>query len=84
MDPFAVIMLAVVGFALIALIAIGLWYPGNGAEQVDWKTARAHAEADAAAESEDLMQMLDAANARRRSRGEPELSLEQLIRDVEG
>ncbi|HEY4279030.1 MAG TPA: hypothetical protein VGM91_12450 [Conexibacter sp.] len=81
MDPFAVIMIVVVGLVVVALIALGLWYPGSGAEQVGWRTARAHAEAEAAAENEDLTQMLEAANARRRSRGEQELTVEQLLQE---
>jgi hypothetical protein len=63
------------------LIAIGLWmwllgkyYPGSGLEQVGLKSAREITETREALEAEDLEQMIAARNARRRARGEPEVS----------
>jgi hypothetical protein len=63
------------------LIAIGLWmwllgkyYPGSGLEQLGLKSAREITETREALEAEDLEQMIAARNARRRARGEPEVS----------
>lgn len=80
MDPFAATILAIVAFVLIVVVALGIFYPGSGAAQVGWRTPRQHAEAEAALDSEDLEQMLEAANSRRRARGERELTVEGLLR----
>jgi hypothetical protein len=76
-DPFAVIILA--GFA-----ALGLWIAvlgkvsGRSLEQLDWKSAHEVTESREALEAEDLSQMLEAHNARRRRRGEAEVTVEDL------
>lgn len=72
-------MTGVVAVIVIAIVALGIFYPGTGAAQVGWRTPREHADAEAAREDEDLQQMLEAANARRRARGEPELTVDALI-----
>lgn len=79
MDLFAAIMFGLVAAIVIAVVALGIWYPGSGAAQVGWRTPREHAEREASLDSEDLEQMLEAANARRRARGEPELTVEGLL-----
>lgn len=79
MHPFTAIMLALFALVLVAVVVIGIWYPGSGAEQLGWRSQRAHAEDDAAADAEDLRQLLEATNRRRRARGEPELTVEGLI-----
>jgi hypothetical protein len=81
MDPFAVIMFGLVGLLLVALVALGLFYPGSGAEQVRWRPTRSP-EVEAENEVDDLQQMLDAANERRRARGKPERSLADVERSV--
>jgi hypothetical protein len=58
-----------------ALYALGRWYPGSGAEQVDWRPTRSP-EVEAALELDDIDQMLEAQNARRRATGRPELTEE--------
>ena len=73
MDPFAVIILGSVGGLLVALLLIGRFTPGSGAEQVDWRPTRS-VETEVQNEIDDLDQMLEAANRRRRSRGEAELT----------
>lgn len=81
MDGFALIVfggLAAVGFVLYL---IGRQYPGSGAEQLDWKPARSY-ETQVELEIEDLDQMLDAANRRRRRRGQEELTEEHISRRV--
>ena len=68
-------MFVVFGFivALGILLALGKWYPGSGAEQVDWRPTRS-AEVEAELELDDVDQMLEAQNARRRASGRPERS----------
>ena len=71
----------IVAAIVIAIVALGIFYPGSGAAQVGWRTPRQHADEEAARDSEDLEQMLEAANARRRARGEPELTVDGLIEE---
>jgi hypothetical protein len=76
-DPFAVILLA--GFAALAIWIIVLGrYSGRGLEQLDWKSSREVTETREALEAEDLAQMLEAHNARKRRRGETEETVEDL------
>ena len=81
LDPFAVIMTVLVGGLLLFLIALGLLVPGSGAKQLDWKPTRS-AEVEVQNEIDDLDQMLEAANARRRRRGAVELTEESLHVEV--
>jgi uncharacterized protein YkwD len=76
-DPFVVIMAGLVGGLLIALILLGLFYPGSGADQVHWRPTRS-VEVEVQNEIDDLDQMLAAANAKRRARGVTELTEEGL------
>jgi hypothetical protein len=76
-DPFALIMLGGVAALLIALLLLGRFYPGSGAEQLDWRPTRS-AEVEVANDADDLSQMREAINRRRRARGEPELTEEDL------
>jgi hypothetical protein len=79
MDGFLVFVtiLLVLGIFL----AIGKWYPGSGAEQVDWRPTRSP-ELEAELELDDVDQMLEANNARRRASGRPELSEDGLRQQV--
>jgi hypothetical protein len=81
-DPFVVIMGGIVGGLLVSLVLLGLFHPRSGADVVDWKPTRS-AEVDLQNEIDDLDQMLEATNARRRRRGEPELT-EAGLRDEVG
>lgn len=81
-EPFALIMTGLVGGMLIFLILLGLYYPGNGARQLDWKPTRS-AELEVQNEIDDLDQMLEAANARRRKRGASELTEDSLYAQVQ-
>ena len=63
------------------LMAIGHYYPGTGAEQLDWKPTRSY-EDEVRLELEDVDQMLEAQNERRRRSGRPELSEDQLQAEV--
>jgi hypothetical protein len=88
-DPFAVVIFSGIAAVVIAVWLIGRFYPGSGLEQLGMKTAREISETREYLESEDLRQMLTAHNARRRARGEREvtetdleLRVAQDMRDV--
>jgi len=72
------------GFAILIglLLAVGRLYPGTGAEQLDWKPTRSH-EAEIELELEDIEQMLELQNERRRRRGVPELTEDEVRLEVE-
>ena len=80
-DTFALIMTGLVGGLLLFLILLGVFYPGSGARQLDWKPTRS-AETEVQNEIDDLDQMLEAANERRRRRGEAELTEDTLHEQV--
>jgi hypothetical protein len=77
LDPFAIILLAAFA-ALVLWILVLAKFSGRGLEQVDWKSPREVTESRDALEAEDLTQMLEAHNARRRRRGEGEVTVEEL------
>jgi hypothetical protein len=77
MDEFGVFVLGMGLVVLAILLAIGKWYPGTGAEQVDWRPTRSP-ELEAELELDDIDQMLEAQNARRRASGRPELTEEDV------
>ena len=81
MDEFAVFVLF--GFLVVLgiFLALGKWYPGSGAEQVHWRPTRSP-ELEAQLEVEDIDQMLEAQNARRRASGRPELTEEDVRAQV--
>jgi hypothetical protein len=54
-------------------LAIGRWYPGSGAEQVDWRLTRSP-EVEAELEIDDVDQMIEAQNRRRRATGRSEVT----------
>jgi hypothetical protein len=78
-DPFALIMLGLVGGLVVVLLALGRFYPGSGAQQLDWRPTRS-VELEVQNEIDDLDQMREAINARRRARGEEELT-EETVRE---
>ena len=81
MDAFT---LAAVGGLLglfLLFYAIGKWYPGSGADVLDWKPARSP-ELEAQLELDDIDQMLEAQNERRRRTGRPEISEDEVRADV--
>ena len=73
MDEFGVFVVAAIAVVGGILFALGRYYPGSGAEQVDWRPTRSP-ELEAELELEDVDQMLEAQNARRRASGRPELT----------
>ena len=81
MDPFVVIIVGGTGGLVVALLLLGRFYPGSGAEQVDWRPTRT-AGLEVQNEIDDLDQMLAATNARRRARGKPELTARSLSAEL--
>lgn len=82
MDPFAVVLLGSLLALVVAIVLLGKYYPGSGLEQIGLRSARQIMETREALEAEDLDQMLSAHNARRRARGEPELTVSDLEQRV--
>jgi hypothetical protein len=76
-DPFAAIMLGGVALLVIALVLLGRFYPGSGAEQVDWRPTRS-ADLEVQNDIDDLAQMYEAINVRRRARGDRELTEQEV------
>jgi hypothetical protein len=58
-------------------LAIGKWHPVSGAQVLDWKPTRSP-EVEAELELEDVDQMLEAQNERRRASGRPERTEDDL------
>jgi hypothetical protein len=77
-DPFAVVILSGLAGLILWIVLLGKYAPGSGLDQVGWKSAREISETREALEADDLAQMLEARNARRRARGEPEETVEDL------
>ena len=76
-DEFGLFVLFSFIVAIGILLALGKWYPGSGAEQVDWRPTRSP-EVEAELELDDVDQMLEAQNARRRASGRPERTEEDV------
>ncbi len=77
MDEFGVFVFGAIVVVVLIFLALGRWYPGSGAQQVDWRPTRSP-ELEAQLESEDLDQMLEAQNERRRASGRRELTEEGM------
>jgi hypothetical protein len=64
------------------LFALGRWHPRSGGEVLDWKPTRSY-EDEIALELEDVEQMIEAQNERRRRTGRPEISEEEIRAEVD-
>lgn len=73
-DPEAAVILSGLAVFVLVMWLIGKYYPGSGLEQLGMRSARQITETREALEAEDLEQMLSAHNARRRARGEAEIT----------
>ena len=73
MDPFTLVMTGLLLVLVLGVLALGLFAPGSGARQLDWRPTRSP-ELEAQNEADDLDQMVEALNARRRARGQAELT----------
>jgi hypothetical protein len=80
-DPFALIMLGGVAGLVIVLLLLGRFYPGSGAQQLDWRPTRSP-EVEVQNEIDDFDQMREAVNRRRRARGEAEITEDELHQRV--
>jgi len=69
--------LAMLAFLIGVLVLVGHFYPGSGADLVDWKPTRSY-EMEAQLEEDDIQQMIDAQNEMRRRRGAPEMTESDL------
>ena len=78
---FVWVMVGLFAFLLLFILLLGLFYPGSGAEQLQWRPTRSP-EVEAQNEVDDIDQMLEAANARRRRRGDAELTENALYARV--
>jgi len=76
-DEFSVFVLFGILVVGGIFFALGKWYPGSGAEQVDWRLTRSP-EVEAELELDDVDQMLEAQNVRRRATGRSELTEEEV------
>jgi hypothetical protein len=76
-DPFVLIMVGLVGGLLVAVLLLGYFYPGSGAEQLDWRPTRS-ADVEAQNEIDDFDQMRAAVNEKRKRRGLGEISEDQV------
>ena len=82
-DPYFGVAMVVMLVVLIGIfLALGKWYPGSGAEQLDWKPTRSY-EDEIRLELEDVDQMVEAQNERRRRSGRAEISEDSIRAEVE-
>jgi len=77
-DSFTVVVVGGLAALVLVFWIIGRYYPGSGLEQLGLQSARELNERREALDAEDLDQMLAAHNERRRARGEPEISADEL------
>jgi len=82
MDEFGAFVFVALVVVVLIFLAIGKYYPGSGAEQVDWKPTRSP-ELEAELELDDVDQMIEAQNERRRASGRAEITEEGVRADVE-
>ena len=80
-DPFTIIVVGGLALFIGGLMLLGIFYPGSGADVLDWKPTRS-AELEAQNDIDDVQQMIDAQNAIRRRRGLPERSEEEVEESV--
>jgi hypothetical protein len=80
-DTFTVIVVVALVLMVLAVLALGQFYPGSGAEQLDWKPTRSP-QVEAQNEIDDVEQMLAAQNERRRRRGLPDRTEEEIAAEV--
>ncbi len=78
MDSFTLVVVGGLAALLLVFWIIGRYFPGSGLEQLGLQSARQLHEQREALDAEDLDQMLAAHNERRRARGEPEISADEL------
>ena len=80
-EIFAWVMVGIFVLLIVFVVLLGIFYPGSGAEQLDWKPTRSD-EQEAENEVDDVAQMLEATNERRRRRGAEPLTEEGITQRV--
>jgi hypothetical protein len=81
-DEFSLFVFGAIVVVVGIFLAIGKWYPGSGAEQVDWRPTRSY-EDEIRLELEDVDQMIEAQNERRRASGRREITEDEIRAEVE-
>ncbi len=82
MDGYTLFVIGSLVALVLVFLALGKWYPGSGAEQVDWKLTRSP-EVEVELELQDVDEMLEANNARRRASGRPEITEDDVLADIQ-
>ena len=80
-ELFAYVMAGIFVAMVVLILLLGAFYPGSGAEQLDWKPTRSDEE-ESANEVDDVAQMLEATNERRARRGLAPLTEEGITQRV--
>jgi hypothetical protein len=70
-----------IGIVVLVLVVLGRFYPGSGADLLDWRPTRSY-ETEVQLEMEDVEQMIEAQNEYRRKRGERELTEDEVRASV--
>jgi hypothetical protein len=78
---FVLATIGMVAFLVAVLVIVGRLYPGSDADLIDWKPTRSP-EVEVQNELDDIRQMMEAQNEMRRRRGAPEMTDEDLRREV--
>jgi hypothetical protein len=81
-DGFTLVVLVIGLITVAVFLAIGRYHPKSGSEVLDWKPTRSHEE-EARLEIEDVDQMIEAQNERRRRSGRREVTEDQIRAGVE-
>jgi hypothetical protein len=81
MDPFTFIVAGGMLALIVALLLLGKYYPGSGADVLDWKPTRSM-ETEVELELDDVEQMIEAQNERRRRTGRPLIEEDEFRRQV--
>jgi hypothetical protein len=80
-DAFPLIVLGGIAIVVGVLVLIARFYPGTGADLLDWQPTRSY-ETELELEAQDVEQMIEAQNRYRRRRGEPEITEDEIRRNV--
>ncbi|MBJ7518433.1 MAG: hypothetical protein JHC84_01940 [Solirubrobacteraceae bacterium] len=79
----ATVMLVLFVLFIVGIVLLGFYHPKSGAEVLRWQPTRAP-EQEEIDELEDLTQLLEATNAKRRARGMPERTVEDVENELRG
>jgi hypothetical protein len=81
-DGFTIFIVCTLVAMVLAFLALGKWYPGSGADVLDWKPTRS-IETEIELEQDDVAQMIEAQNERRRRTGRPERTEDQVRAEID-